>query len=174
MKRFGLALLALTLPGCGSAAARIAPGDLGVGARDAYVEARSVARSWAPDARLRWVEGDDIGTDGVALPERGAWTFHYTAPGELRELAIRVLPLETVSEERPVSGPPGYVIGENTLGTAWLDSRSVMERVAAAAGSALDAPVDLLLVPTRPPQWIVRTDGRRWRLHAETGEVLEP
>ncbi|MFP4623648.1 MAG: hypothetical protein ACLFRX_05665 [Gemmatimonadota bacterium] len=174
MRRFvGMAALALMLGGCGAAAGGIAPGALGVSARDAYVEARSVARSWAPESELRWVEGEDIGTDGIALPESGVWTFHYTAPGETRDLRVRVTPLETMSEERPVTGPPGYILGDNVLDTSWIDSRRAMAGVEQAAASALDAPVSVLLVPTRPPQWIVEIDGTRWRVHAETGEVLE-
>ncbi len=170
------AMLAVTLVGCGSAAGRIAPDLLGVTARDAYTEARSVAHVWSPDARLRWVEGQGINAEGIALPETGAWQFHYTAPGQTRELLIRVMALETDSEERPATSPPGYIIGDNALGTAWVDSRRVMEALAASRPDSLPATVSMLLVPTRPEQWIVRSDegGERWRVHAATGEVLTP
>lgn len=169
------AALALGLVACGSAAGRLAPGALGVSARDAFTEARSVARVWSADARLRWVEGQDIDPSGVALPDQGAWDFHYSAPGRTRQLFVRVLPLETSSEERVPSSPPGYVIGENALGTSWIDSRAAMQALAAASPESASAPVSMLLVPTRPEQWVVRGAGdQRWRVHAETGEVLAP
>lgn len=168
------AVLAVTLVGCGSAAGRIAPDLLGVSARDGFIEARSVARVWSPDARLRWVEGEGINLDGLAVPESGSWQFHYTAPDETRQLVVRVLPLETMSEEQPVSSPPGIIIGDNALGTSWVDSRAAMNAVAAAAADP-QAPVSMLLVPTRPEQWIIRAadTGERWHVDAETGEVLE-
>lgn len=171
-----VALLAMTFGGCGSATGRIAPDLLGVSARDAYTEARSVARVWAPDARLRWVEGDAIDPAGIALPDVGAWNFHYSAPGNARALFVRVQPLETTSEERPPASPPGFVIGDNALSTAWIDSRAAMEAVAAAADEPIDAPVSMLLVPTRPEQWIVRVGdaATRWPLDARTGEVVNP
>lgn len=171
----GTAVLAAALVGCGSASGGLTPGALGVSARDAFVEARSVARAWSPDARLRWVEGDAIDTDGRALPETGAWTFHYTAPGQTRALVVRVTPLETGSEEQLPASPPGYVIGDRGLDPSWIDSREALDAVEAAAG-APDGPVSLLLVPTRPPQWVVRGEsgGERWSVHAETGEVRVP
>lgn len=170
------AILALTLAGCGAAAGRIAPEVLGVSARDAYTEARSVARVWSPDARLRWVEGEAINPAGIALPDGGSWLFHYTAPGRTRALFVRVQALDTNSEERPFSSPPGYVIGDNSLSTEWVDSRIVMGAVAAAAGEPVSAPVSMLLVPTRPEQWVVRVGeaGERWRVDAATGEVVRP
>lgn len=175
IRSFVTAALAMMLVGCGSAAGRLAPGALGVSARDAFTEARSVARVWSADARLRWVDGDGIDVSGVALPDRGVWQFHYTAPGHSRQLLVRVLPLETTSEERAPSSPPGFVIGDNALGTSWIDSRAVMQTVAAASPGAASPPTSMLLVPTRPEQWIVRGEnGERWRIHAETGEVLTP
>lgn len=170
-KLVATAVLATTLAGCGVASEGLAPGALGVSARDAYLEARSVARSWDADARLRWVEGKSIGADGVALPESGSWLFHYTAPG--RALVVRVTPLETGSEEQPFSSPPGYVIGDNAVGTSWIDSRAVMDAVRTAASDPPSAPISLILVPTRPAQWLVRADGgARWRVTAESGEIL--
>lgn len=167
------AVLALALAGCGAAAGRLAPGALGVSARDAFTEARSVARVWSEDARLRWVEGEGIAPSGVALPDQGAWTFHYSAPGHTRQLAVRVLPLETASEERAPSSPPGFVIGDNGLSTAWIDSGAAMQALVDAVPAAATGPASMLLVPTRPEQWIVRTgDGGRWHIHAVSGEVL--
>lgn len=176
MKRLLMtAALAAAVAGCGSAAGRLAPGALGISARDAFTEARSVARVWSADARLSWVEGEGIGAAGLALPDQGAWHFHYTAPGHTRQLLVRVLPFETASEERAPSSPPGYVIGDNVLSTSWIDSRAVMQALAAASPSGAPAPASMLLVPTRPEQWIVRDgSGERWRVHAESGEVLTP
>jgi hypothetical protein len=173
MKRLAATAALVALAGCGAATEGVAPGALGVSARDAFIEARSVARSWAPDARLRWLEGSGIGADGVALPEAGEWRFHYTATGKTQALVVRVRPLETASEEQAYSSPPGYVIGDQDVGASWIDSRAAVDAVRGAAGS-LEAPVGLLLVPTRPVQWLVRPggDGPRWRVHAETGEVL--
>ena len=174
MMRFAVAAtLAVTLAGCGSAAGSLAPGALGVSARDAYVEARSVAEVWASDARLRWVEGTDLAPSGIALVEEGAWHFHYTSRSSTRELVVTVQPLATDSEERPVTSPPGIVIGDNALGTAWVDSRIVMDEIAART-DGVEGPVSMLLVPTRPEQWIVRTGEERWRLDAETAEVVSP
>lgn len=178
MRRLAMAaVLALTLAGCGAAAGRIAPDVLGVSARDAYTEARSVARVWSPDARLRWVEGEGINPMGIALPDGGSWQFHYTAPGKVQALSVRVEALEeTRSEERPFASPPGLVIGDNTLSTAWVDSRVVMAAVTAAAEQPVQEPVSMLLVPARPEQWIVRVgdEPERWHVEAATGEVVRP
>lgn len=168
------ATLTLALAGCASATGQIAPGALGVTARDAYIEARSVARSWSADARLRWAAGDHVAPDGIALPDDGRWEFHFTAPDESDELLVRVLPLETTSEEQPATSPPGYVIGDNALDEAWIDSPAVMDAVQ-DAGATVSARASLLLVPTRPARWLVRVaDGPRWQVNAGTGEVLAP
>lgn len=177
MKRLAMAAtLAVTVSGCGAASERIAPSALGVSARDAFIEARSMARVWSPDARLRWVEGEAINPDGIALPGSGAWTFHYTAPGTSGQLAVRVMPLETVSTEQPFTSPPGIVIGDNALGTSWVDSGVAMAAVAEATARPAAPAGSMLLVPTRPEQWIIRAadTGERWTVHAETGEVLNP
>lgn len=168
------AMLTMTLAGCGSATGRIAPSVLGVSARDAFIEARSVARVWSPDARLRWVEGEGISPEGIALPGGGVWQFHYTAPDKTQQLTVHVLPLESSSEERPSTSPPGIIIGDNDLGTDWVDSRVAMDAVASASERPA-APASMLLVPTRPEQWIVRAadTGERWHVHAGTGEVLD-
>lgn len=169
------AALAATLAGCGSAAGRIDPGALGVSARDAFTEARSVARVWSSEARLRWVAGEAISPDGDARPDQGSWEFHYTAPGRTQGLVVTILPLATSSEERPPSSPPGFVIGDNALGTSWVDSGIVMTAIADAGGQP-SGPVSMLLVPTRPERWVVRgpESGERWEVEATTGEVLNP
>ena len=172
MKTLRTAVLALTLAGCAAAAAEIPPSSLGVTARDGFLEARTVARVWDADARLRYVEGLGIGPAGLALPDAGEWRFHYTAPGHGDELLVRVKPLETVQEERPATSPPGYVIGDNALDEGWVDSPQVMAAVQAEGGDLAGA--TLLLVPTRPPRWVVRAEGEqeRWQVDANTGGVI--
>ncbi len=171
-----LAAMAGLLLGCGAAAGRLAPGALGVSARDAFIEARSTARVWSTDARLRWVAGENISPAGLALPDQGVWEFHYTAPGTTRELVVRVLPLSTSSEEQAASSPPGYIIGDNALGTGWIDSQAVLSAIAASGAGVASGPVAMLLVPTRPERWVVRGEGgnARWEVEAATGEVLTP
>lgn len=169
------AALAIILLGCGSASGRIAPDALGVSARDAHVEARSVATVWSSSARLRWVEGEGISASGVALEGEGAWTFHYTAPNRSEGLVVRVMALQTASEERPATSPPGVVIGDNAVGASWVDSRVVVGSIA-ASGASLTAPLSMRLVPMQPERWIVRGSDSddRWQVHAETGEVINP
>lgn len=168
------ALGAAGLAGCAAAAEGIPSETLGETARDAFVEARSMARAWDAEARLRYVEGQAVSPAGLVLPESGRWLFHYTAPGRTQELLVRVSALETASEERPATSPPGYVVGDNVLGPSWIDSPAVLEAVRVARPGGVAEPVSLLLVPTRPEQWVVRLPeaGERWRVQAETGEVL--
>lgn len=162
----------VSLSACASAASRIDPATLGVTARDGYVEARSVAGSWSGQARLRYVAGDSIAASGAALPDQGVWRFHYTAPDRTGELMVTITSLTVESEERPVTSPPGYIIGDSALGTSWLDSPRAMEGVVAGVGGPVEGAVSMLLVPTRPSRWVVRTGDRRVEIHAETGEVL--
>lgn len=168
-------MVAGTVTGCGSAAGGIPAGELGITARDGYLEANSIARSWDRGARLRYVEGEGVTTTGQVLPQAGQWLFHFSAPGQAQQLVVRVTPLETGSEERAPTSPPGYVVGDNVLGSSWIDSPEVMEAVLtggeAAAGAAT---ADLLLVPSRPEQWVVRLESgaERYRVHAETGDLL--
>lgn len=162
----------VSLSACASAASRIDPGTLGLTARDGYVEARSVAASWSGQARLRYVQGDSIAPTGAALPDRGVWRFHYTAPDRTGELMVTVTPLAVESEERPVTSPPGYIIGDFALDTSWLDSPRALEGIAAEVDGQVESGVSMLLVPTRPNRWVVRTGDQRVEIHAETGEVL--
>jgi hypothetical protein len=163
----GLVLASAVLSGC--AASTVTPRALGVSAQDAFAEARTIAASWADDARLRWVEGEAINDRGFALPDRGHWTFHYTSRTTDLGLTVRVSPLELVSEERRPTSPPGFHLDDRSLGASWIDAGRALESVT----PALEPPISMLLLPTRPPQWVIRSDiGRRWRVHAETGEVL--
>ncbi len=173
MKIVTAAALACTLAACGSAAAGIPAADLGESARDAYNEANVVARGWSADASLRWIEGTSIAQNGFALPGTGAWRFHYTAPGHAAELLVQVSPLETSSDEHAITSPPGYVLGTNAVGAEWIDSPAALSAVQQHAPAA-EGEASLLLVPTRPAQWIVQlpAGGTRWRVDAHTGELI--
>ncbi len=178
MMRVAVTTAALTvmLAGCGSAAGSIAPGALSVSARDAYVEARTTARVWSSSARLRWVEGRGIDAGGVAIPGAGLWRFHYTAPEKRDELVVQIQALQSSTEERAPTSPPGIIIGDNALGGAWVDSRVAMDAIVEAHTGAMPATFSMLLVPTRTEQWIIRAaeGDAAWHVHAGTGEVLQP
>ncbi|HUG41757.1 MAG TPA: hypothetical protein VMM12_14810 [Longimicrobiales bacterium] len=178
MKTLTTALLALTLAACGAATSAIADSDLAITARDAYLEARTEARSWSPNARLRYVEGLNIAASGTAFQGTGEWRFHYTAAGTAGELQVRVTPLEMSTEERPATSPPGYVIGDNALGESWVDSPAVLEAVLRARQdpAAAGLMAELLLAPTSPARWVVRfpSEGStRWTVNAETGTLIQ-
>jgi hypothetical protein len=167
-------LLVAGLLACGSGGAA-PPRPAGVSARAALAEAQVVADTWAGGAELRWVEGDGIDGKGLALPDRGTWAFHYATSESNLELVVQISPFQMVSEERRVTSPPGFDLGDGTLGSTWLDSGAVLDAVTGAGVAPLQPPITLLLVPTRPPRWVVRSDiGRRWAVNAENGEVLEP
>lgn len=176
MRLAGTAVLTIALLGCGSAAGRLAPGALGVSARDADTEARSTARVWSSSARLRWIEGQGIDPGGMAIPGEGFWRFHYTATDQRQELVVEVRALQTTTEERPPTSPPGIIIGDNALSTSWIDSQEAMGAAFTDTTSAPDGPFSMLLVPTRPEQWIIRAGDvtDRWHVHARSGEVLQP
>lgn len=177
MMRLAVAgVLAVTLAGCGSAAGRIGAETLGVSAHDAHSEASTEARVWSSSARLRWVEGVGIDAGGIAIPGEGLWRFHYTAPDQRDELVVQIQALQSATEERAPTSPPGIVIGDNALGTAWIDSREAMDALGAAITGAGAGSYSMLLVPTRPEQWIVRAGDTsdRWHVHAGTGQVLQP
>jgi hypothetical protein len=168
------ATVAFAVAGCASAAESVGADALGITARDAYAEARSVGRSWSDGARLRWVEGVDIAPSGLALPDGGAWRFHYTAADRTGGVVVTVTPLGVAEEEGPPASPPGLIIGDAALSTTWIDSPAVMEAIEGASGG-IGGPGALYLVPARPERWIVRNgDGDRWEIEAGTGAVLRP
>lgn len=178
MQKITIALLALALSGCGAAAGRIPADVLGISARDGYVEARTEARSWDANARLRYVEGSGIAANGLALQGTGEWRFHFTASGRAGEVLVRVTPLEISSEERAATSPPGYVIGSNVLDGSWIDSPAALETVLRARGEAAAAGqvAEMLLVPTQPTRWVVRfpeAGTQRWTVNAETGTLIQ-
>jgi hypothetical protein len=166
------AVVALT--GCG--AAGLAPSELGVTARDAFLEGRTRAVTWDTGARLRWIEGVGISAAGVALPGAGQWRLHYTAPGRTAGLVVVVAPLETGEEERAPMTPPGYTLGDARVPDTFIDSPEAMTRILAVRGGAIPERATLMLIPGDPTRWIASFPGeaRQWRLDARTGQVLTP
>jgi hypothetical protein len=175
-------MLTVVLAGCavlgvgGCGAAGLSPGELGVTARDAFLEGRTRARTWDAGARLRWMEGVGISPAGVALPGAGQWRLHYTAPGRQLGLMVVVAPLQTGEEERAPTSPPGYTIGDATVPDTFVDSPEALTRVLAVRGGAIPERASLLLVPGQPARWVVSfpEEAQRWQLDAETGRVLTP
>ncbi len=169
-------VITLLVAGCGPATGRLSPTELGVTARDAYLEGRTRAGTWDDNAGLRWMEGVSISSAGLALPGVGHWRLHYTAPGRPAGLTVTVAPLETSEEERAPVSPPGYTVGQASIGDTWLDSPEVLRRALAARGASPPERVTALLLPLDPLQWIViiPDEARRWRLDASTGEVVTP
>jgi hypothetical protein len=162
------------LGGCG--AAGLAPAELGVTARDAFLEGRTRAATWDTSARLRWVEGVGISPAGVALPGVGQWRLHYTAPGRTMGLMVVVAPIQTGEEERAPTSPPGYTIGDAWVPQTFIDSPEALTRVLAVRGGSIPERATLLLVPGQTLRWIITfpDEGRQWQLNAETGQVLTP
>lgn len=169
-----IAAAAAGLAACGAATSAIPPGELGITARDAFLEARTIARSWEGDARLRWVEGEGVSRTGRVLPGAGGWRFHYTAPDRRQELVVTITPTAEASEESAITSPPGYIIGDNGLGSDWIDSPDVMAAVVRDADAPAEGTASLVLVPSNPPRWLVRFEEgtRRYAVHAVTGALL--
>jgi hypothetical protein len=177
MRIFTVALAGCLLAGVGGCgAAGLSPGELGVTARDAFLEGRTRAATWDTRARLRWVEGVGISPAGVALPGIGQWRLHYTAPGRQMGLMVVVAPIQTGEEERAPTSPPGFAIGDAALADTFIDSPEVLTRVLAVRGGSIPERATLLLVPTQPIQWVVTLpdETRQWRVDAQTGQVLTP
>lgn len=166
--------------GCASAAERIPDERLRISARDALLEARTEAAAWEEGATLRYVEGEGVTAEGYVAPESGHWRFVYEAPGRADQLVVTVTPRRLERATRPRQSPPGLVLGEAALGDSWVDSPQAMAAARAAGADALLAAgspaISMLLVPLRPPQWIVSIAAggttRRWRINAQTGEVI--
>jgi hypothetical protein len=172
VRAVGVGVITAGVAGCG--AAGLAPGEMGVTARDAFLEGRTRAATWDAGARLRWMEGVGISSAGMALPGVGQWRLHYTAPGRDLGLVVTVGSVETGQEERSPTSPPGFVIGAERVAEPFIDSPEAVSRVLAARGGAVPETATMLLVPTVPPQWVITfpDDTRRWRLNAGTGEVV--
>jgi hypothetical protein len=168
------------LTACASAASQISPQRLRISAQDAAREARAAAVTWASAAALRYVEGEGITPEGYVLPGRGAWRFIYEAADRADQLVVTVTPKALEQATRPRQSPPGFAVGEATLPGEWIDSPAALAAVrSAGAESLLASPepaISLLLVPLRPPQWVVRIaagrESREWRVDARTGAVV--
>jgi hypothetical protein len=162
------------MAGCG--AAGVAAGRLGITARDAFLEGRTVAATWDAGAQLRWMEGVGISGAGVALPGGGAWRLHYTAPGRNAGLVVTVASVETGQEERSPTSPPGFVIGAAQVAEPFIDSPEALSLALAARGGPVPETATAMLVPGQPQQWVITfpDDARRWRIDAGTGQVIAP
>lgn len=182
MRRAALLGLGLAiLQACAPATGDISPERLSITADDAFQEARTVAADWAPGARLRYAEGEGLRGSGRVLPEAGYWRFVYEAPDRAEQLAVTVTPRAIEQVTRPPRSPPGFVLGDAELGADWVDSPQALAAVRAAEDGTLldreDAAIAMVLVPRRPPQWIVRVAAggatREWRVNALTGAVID-
>lgn len=177
----GIGLTLTLLHACGPAAGDISPERLSITAGDALREAETAAAGWADDARLRYVEGEGVRGSGRVLPGRGYWRFVYSTPARAEQLAVTVTPRAIEDVTRPPRSPAGFSIDDAAVGADWVDAPQVLTAVRASRGGTIidrsDAAISMLLVPGRPPQWVVRVaaDGetRQWRVNARTGAVID-
>lgn len=160
-----LAALALVATACAARGAAD-PAAFSLTAFAAWGEARTQARGWANDAELQYVEGASVTNQGTVQRDAGYWRFVYGADSRSQQLVVTVTPTSVDSEERTPQGPPGFVLGDRTLGTDWIDSPRV---VAALPPFGAETRVHMFLVPTTPPRWIVGDV----EIDARTGAVLD-
>ncbi len=139
---------------------------LSITAYAAAGEARTQARGWASDAELQYVEGASVTNRGTVTSDAGYWRFVYSADSRSLQYVVTVTPTAVNGEERSPQGPPGFVLGNNTLGTDWIDSPGVVE---AYGGFPEDTRANMYLIPTTPPRWIVGDV----ELDARTGAVID-
>lgn len=156
--------VALLVSGCAARSA-VDPAGLTLTAYAAWGEARTQARAWAPDAELQFVEGASVTNDGTVRTDAGYWRFVYRADSRSQQYVVTVTPTSVAGEERVPQGPPGFVLGERTLGTDWIDSPRVVD---ALEPFGAETRVHMILVPTAPARWIVGDV----EVDASTGEVL--
>ena len=160
----GLALLASA---CTTGRADISPEARRLTAYGAWGEARSQARGWAPDAELQYVEGAAVNNQGAVLSDAGYWRFVYVADSRTQQYVVTVTPTSVDGAERAPQGPPGFVLRQGaSLGTDWIDSPRVVD---ALDSFGADTRVQMFLVPTDPPRWIVGDV----EIDARTGAVLD-
>ena len=155
----------LLLSACSSTRAASTPAGLSITAYAAWGEARTQARGWAQDSELQYVEGASVTNAGTVLTDAGYWRFAYSAPSRSQQFVVTVTPTSVNSEERTPQGPPGYVLGDATLGTDWIDSPQVVD---ALPEFGPETRVSMYLVPTTPPQWLVGDT----EIDARTGAIL--
>ena len=157
----GAALLA---SGC-AARGGVDPAGLSLTAYAAWGEARTQARGWASDSELQYVEGASVTNEGTVRSDAGYWRFVYRADSRSQQYVVTVTPTSVNGEERVPQGPPGFVLGDRTLGSDWIDSPRVVDALAPFdAGTR----VHMFLVPTAPARWIVGDV----EIHATSGEIL--
>ena len=147
----GLSLLVVTA-GCAARGAAANPDALSLTAYAAWGEARSQARGWASDAELQYVEGASVTNTGTVRPDAGYWRFVFGADSRSRQYVVTVTPTSLNAEERAPQGPPGFVLGDASLGSDWIDSPAVVE---AYGGYPDETRALMYLVPTTPPRWII-------------------
>jgi hypothetical protein len=134
------------------AARQADPTAFAITAHSAYGEARTQAAGWASDAELQYVEGASVTNRGTVQPDAGYWRFVFGADSRSQQYVVTIAPTSVNGEERTPQGPPGFVLGDRTLSTDWIDSPAVVEAI---GGYAADTRVQMFLVPTTPARWIV-------------------
>lgn len=159
----GLAV-GLLVSGC-AARSGVDPAGLSLTAYAAWGEARTQARGWASDSELQYVEGASVTNDGTVKTDAGYWRFVYRADSRSQQYVVTVTPTSVNGEERVPQGPPGFVLGDATVGSDWIDSPQV---VAALEPFGAATRVHMVLVPTTPARWIVGDV----EINATTGEIL--
>lgn len=170
--RSGAMLLALPalLAGCASAAQSLPEGALALTAHEAWAEARSQARGWSADAQLQYVEGGAVTAAGTVRSDEGYWRFVFRAPDQAEQLVVEVRPTAVEATQRQPTSPPGFLIGERTLGLDWIDSP---EALSALPTFDEGTRVRMMLVPTEPARWLVTLGDERVQVNARTGVVIQ-
>lgn len=164
-ERMGL-LLSVCVLAAACASAAVDPVRLAITAQAAWGEARTQARGWSTDARLQYIEGASVTNQGTVQPDAGYWRFAYRSPSRAQQFVVTVTPTSVAGEERTPQGPPGFAVGDATLGNDWIDSP---QAIAALPSFGAGTRVHMYLVPTTPPRWIVGDT----HLDARTGAVLQ-
>ena len=169
-KLLGLGLvLSAGIAACASARGQIDPERLAVTAHQAWGEARSQARGWATDAVLQYVEGASVTNTGTVQPDAGYWRFAFRSPSRTQQYVVTITPTSVAGEERAPQSPPGYAIGDATLGTDWIDSP---QAIAALPSFDAGTRVHAFVVPTTPPRWLVDLGGSMREVDARSGSVI--
>lgn len=151
-RTLSLAGLAFMVTACASARSAEDVERLSLTAYAAWGEARSQARGWASDSELQYVEGASVTNRGTVLPDAGYWRFVYSADSRSQQYVVTVTPTSVAGEERSPQGPPGFALGDATLGSDWIDSPRVVDAIGDFPN---ETRVLMYLVPTTPPRWIV-------------------
>lgn len=159
-------MLVACLQASACASAAVDPVRLAITAQSAWGEARTQARGWATDARLQYIEGASVTSQGTVQLDAGYWRFAYRSPSRAQQFVVTVTPTSVAGEERTPQGPPGFAVGDATLGNDWIDSPQAISALPSFDASAR---VHMYLVPTTPPRWIVGDT----HLDARTGAVLQ-